>query len=316
MMRLGLAAVLCGVVVASGCALEDQTAPPLGGPSGLGLNVTITASPEILQRDGSSMSTISVNAVYPDRPFAGHMLLSASAGTLSTTEVVTTDGKATFDYTAPDVNQDVSSVTIYVTPVEPKGDAANSRSSSVRLAVIGPSVPVARFTPPVTPPAILDTVTFNASGSTIDGIACKSACTYAWNFGDGSTDTGLAVQHQFKNSGVFNVTLTVTFTAAGTSASVTEPVIISPPASPVAEFTFGVCATPAARCVRFTDASTVGAGATIAGYLWDFGDSTSPVSTTPVEHTYAAAGTYNVKLTVTDSLGRVSKATTKPVTVP
>jgi PKD repeat protein len=95
---------------------------------------------------------------------------------------------------------------------------------------------------------------------------------------------------------------------------VTKPVIIAPPAPPVADFTTGPCATVAPRCIRFTDASTVGAGATINGHVIDFGDNTNAASL-PAERTYATAGTYNVRLTVTDSLGRTATVT-KPVVVP
>jgi PKD repeat protein len=52
--------------------------------------------------------------------------------------------------------------------------------------------------------------------------------------------------------------------------------------------------------------STVGTGATITQYAWDFGDGGATVtSTTPaVQKIYGAAGSYLVTLTITDSLGR------------
>ncbi len=55
-------------------------------------------------------------------------------------------------------------------------------------------------------------------------------------------------------------------------------------------------------------------GATITGYLIDFGDNTNATAL-PAERTYAVAGTYNVRLTVTDSLGRTA-TTTRPLVVP
>ena len=47
----------------------------------------------------------------------------------------------------------------------------------------------------------------------------------------------------------------------------------------------------------------------ITSYLWDFGDGTEPVEGALVEHTYTAAGTYTVTLTVSDADGQMGSAT-------
>jgi PKD repeat protein len=62
----------------------------------------------------------------------------------------------------------------------------------------------------------------------------------------------------------------------------------------------------------FTDTSTDSDG-TIVSRAWDFGDGTTSTATNPAK-TYAAAGTYNVGLTVTDDDG-ATNTTTKPVVV-
>jgi peptidoglycan/xylan/chitin deacetylase (PgdA/CDA1 family)/PKD repeat protein len=53
---------------------------------------------------------------------------------------------------------------------------------------------------------------------------------------------------------------------------------------------------------------------TVASYSWDFGDGSTPGTGAKPSHTYAAAGTYQVKLTVTDNLGAIGSVT-HPVTV-
>ncbi len=51
------------------------------------------------------------------------------------------------------------------------------------------------------------TLTFDGSGSSdSDG----SIVDYAWDFGDGSTDTGVSANHIYEQAGTYQVTLTVT----------------------------------------------------------------------------------------------------------
>ncbi len=69
---------------------------------------------------------------------------------------------------------------------------------------------------------------------------------------------------------------------------------------PVAAFT--------TSCVQRTctfngSTSTTPAGTTITGYSWNYGDGTTATGATPAAKTYAANGTYNVVLTVTNSAG-------------
>jgi PKD repeat protein len=155
-------------------------------------------------------------------------------------------------------------------------------------------------------------VTFDATFSRLNGVSCGSSCSYSWDFGDGSTATGLAVQHTFASSGVFNVTLTVTALATGTSNSITKPVVIAAPSLPVALFAVAPASPTRGVVANFNASpSSVGAGATIASYFWDFGDTTTGTGVT-IAHTYSVAlpaGDVNVRLTVTDSLGRQASVT-------
>ncbi len=63
----------------------------------------------------------------------------------------------------------------------------------------------------------------------------------------------------------------------------------------------------------FDGTSSTAPNGTVAGYAWDFGDGTNGNGATPT-HAYAAPGNYDVKLTVTDSVGETG-STTIAVTV-
>jgi PKD repeat protein len=149
------------------------------------------------------------------------------------------------------------------------------------------------------------TASFDASGSgDVDG----TITSYAWNFGDGTTGTGEAPQHTYAATGSYTVTLNVTDDTGHTGTTIGTVDVEAAPA-PTASFTAGA---------QFLTASFDGSGSsdvdgTIAAYAWNFGDSTTGTGVTP-QHTYAAAGTYTVTLTVTDNAGNTG-STTGTVTV-
>jgi len=78
--------------------------------------------------------------------------------------------------------------------------------------------------------------------------------------------------------------------------------------APTANFSF----TTSGLAATFTDSSSDSDG-TIASRSWTFGDGGTSTATNP-SHTYAAAGTYSVKETVTDN-GGLTGSVTKSVTV-
>lgn len=138
--------------------------------------------------------------------------------------------------------------------------------------------------------------------------------SYQWNFGDGSTDTGASPSpHTYSSPGTYTVTLTAgdgtnsnTFTA---HVTVTDP--------PTAGFTVPTVAPIRGLPVAFNGAGSSVPSGDIVSYSWDFGDG-PPVDTTssylPV-HTYSAAGTYTVSLTVTDNNGHTSQVASQQVVV-
>ena len=152
-------------------------------------------------------------------------------------------------------------------------------------------------------------VVFNASES---DDADSMISDYAWDFGDGNTDTGDVVSHIFADPGDFGVQLTVT-DAAGNLASSTTIITVNDIEPPRAAFNWSYT----------NDTGGNVAGAAVEGlpthfnaggtndnsddnltYIWDFGDGTNGTGVT-VDHTFNETSdeAFNVILEVTDASG-------------
>ncbi len=98
-----------------------------------------------------------------------------------------------------------------------------------------------------------------------------------------------------------------------TAAQVAQHVALaagSPNQPPVAAFT----SSSGGLVATFDGSACYDPDGSIASYAWDFGDSTAAGSGRRPNHTYAAAGTYQVTMTVTDNQGGTTTLT-QPVTV-
>jgi PKD repeat protein len=130
--------------------------------------------------------------------------------------------------------------------------------------------------------------------------------SYAWDFGDATTASGLALTKSYNTAGDYDVTLTVT-SEHNCSNAVTVPVEIYP--SPEAEFTVKDDCQDQTFIFTNTSKSTMG-GLT---YFWDFDDGTTSTDESP-QNFFNTAGAYDVLLTAESSLGCKS-TTTRLVTV-
>ncbi|MBN2153585.1 MAG: PKD domain-containing protein [Candidatus Lokiarchaeota archaeon] len=145
-----------------------------------------------------------------------------------------------------------------------------------------------------------DSISFTAGGTVGDGLG-----SILWNFGDGTNSTATNPVHAFATGGTFNVTLTVTDVDNSTAvASVLVAVVQD--VAPGASFTASSTSPWTGDAVRFDHTGTPGNGP--ATFLWTVGTG-GPTSTLQnATFTFAAAGTYNVTLVVTDADGDVGRA--------
>lgn len=132
--------------------------------------------------------------------------------------------------------------------------------------------------------------------------ASVNATAWAWDFGDGTTDSVHSPLHTFAVSAPYTITLIVT-SPEGCTATVSKMLTVSATTDLAANFHVNIneqCET--GNLFRFTNQSriTQPGGHAISGYLWDFGDGNTSTIANPA-HTYANAGIYTVTLTVTES---------------
>jgi hypothetical protein len=125
------------VLAVSACTLDKQNAPDMTGPSGLGLSLDITASPDVLMRDGVAQSTISITATDGQGQRVPNLALqvvaSPNLGTLQAGSLKTnTSGVASTIYTAPGFGG-TTTATIMVTPVGSNYQNTVPRSIFIRL---------------------------------------------------------------------------------------------------------------------------------------------------------------------------------------
>jgi PKD repeat protein len=138
------------------------------------------------------------------------------------------------------------------------------------------------------------TATFSDTSTDSDG----TIVTWDWDFGDGYSSSIQNPVHAYAAAGTYMVSLTVTDNDGGSDTASQDITVAEPPnVPPSASFTYSTTDLTA----TFSDTSTDGDG-TIVSWAWDFGDGNNSSIQNPI-HSYAAAGTYTVSLTVIDNDG-------------
>jgi PKD repeat protein len=127
---------------------------------------------------------------------------------------------------------------------------------------------------------------------------------YAWDFGDGSTGSGVSASHSYAAAGTYSVALTVTDDRGATGTTTRSVTVQAPNVAPSASFT----AVVSGLAVSVDGSGSKDSDGTVAGYAWNFGDGSTGTGVS-ASHSYAAAGTYTVTLVVTDDDGATGTAT-------
>ena len=133
--------------------------------------------------------------------------------------------------------------------------------------------------------------------------------SYAWDFGNGQTGSGVTTQAVYDAAGTYVATLTVTDNSGGTAtSSVNIDVSADPNIAPSADLQASTTSGTAPLSVSLDGSGSVDLDGTIASYAWNFGNGQNGSGPTP-SVTYTLPGTYTVTLVVTDNRGATGTAT-------
>jgi len=181
----------------------------------------------------------------------------------------------------------------------------NSRGATSEITrpinVAEPAHPEAEFTFTPVSPTRVDVVRFADESSSPRGDLLR----WHWEFGDGNTSTLQNPTHRYTRKGTFTVRLTVTDDDGATDTTTRTITVVNLP--PVASFTVALHIEHLGLLLRRREVTFDASGSydpdgEIVRYAWDFGDGNTAEGRI-VTHTYPEAGTYTVRLTVTDDDG-------------
>jgi subtilisin family serine protease len=160
-------------------------------------------------------------------------------------------------------------------------------------------------------------VSFTGAGSDPEDGALSGASLVWTSSRDGQIGTGTSFTRNNLSVGTHTITLTAKDSkgAIGTTArTITITAVVAGNQPPVSAFTWSCNTSFAHQCAMSGGTSTDDVA--IASYTWDWGNGRSEIHVgANATNTFAAAGTYNVTLKVTDG-GGLTNSITKAVAVP
>jgi PKD repeat protein len=275
-------------------------------PLGVILPPATTPSPCI------TMSPSSPAASSPVQFTAGTVVNTAC--TTATSDIVSFDWSFGDGATASGrvVTHSFGAAGSFVVTLTETSDRGVAASTTQQVTIALGDLPLPSFTISPDSPNVGETVFFNASASKAGN--GHNLTNFSWDFGDGTSGSGMTVSHVYSAPGSFKVLLTVTDESGQRATSAATSLSIGTGA-PTATFTFAAVGPATAHTITFDGrASTAKGTSTIASYAWTFSDGSSASGAT-VTRAFAATGTISATLTVTDSLGRAGSST-QSVAVP
>ncbi len=323
-------ALLTMAMFMNSCRTDEVEVPPLTGPSGARLFITMSADPDhlVIRAPGQSRQSSRITAQLKNQlgqgvpneivkfRIANKEGSEVNIGSLSAL-TATTDGAgfARVVYRSPNSLEQPIPTRIYILAImtnpaftfEVTGQHALDLEAAVPpidCTFGGSGAPVAAFTFTPSPGTINQPVCFDAQASTDNGVIVAAS----WNFGDGSTGAGITTCHTFTSEGFFNVTLTIQDDDRNCS-TITQLVEINTGDTATCSILVSPQNPPLGSSVLLT--AVIVDDGRVRHFSWNFGDGTTQTtSTNSVSHLYGTAGTFTVLLEIRDDQGNISNCTT------
>lgn len=150
----------------------------------------------------------------------------------------------------------------------------------------------------------LEVVFDGSASSDPDG----SIASYSWDFGDGSSGKGRTIRHTYMSAREFEARLTVADNKGKEDTQIHPVEVVKPNKTPVPRFAFTPKQGEFPVKISFDASASRDPDGAIAAYTWDFGDGKFGTGRT-ASHTYTWAGTFTIKLKVTDDRGKTADTT-------
>jgi autotransporter-associated beta strand protein len=294
-------------------AITDQAGGNLApGAQVSSPGTTLTCNSNVTLQLGSTTTMQVEHGYSPDQltvagtlTYGGILMVATNAADSQAYQVG--DTFTLFNLNGGTYNSASSFATIQPPPGPGLGWSGASLTANGQIQVVTASPVVAGFTRTPSSGVFPLAVTFNNTSS--------GATYWVWNFGDGTTlltTSAASPRHTYTTAGNFTVIQTAYGPGGVSSVTNTASVIVAYP-PPVAMFLTTPTNGFLPLLVTNTDAST----GVITNWLWNLGDGTTVTnsSNTNVVHSYAAAGTYTVSLTVTGPGGVSTNTITNDVVV-
>jgi PKD repeat protein len=195
------------------------------GIDGFGDSTNTTASVTVLPRP-ALVVTISAT---PAQPAPNQVVTFTITGTPTTGNAITSmvidfgDGsRGTVAGNVQTIQHVYAAAGQYVVTVVATDSSGSTGSAAIVLVVGTFTAPTPAFTISPTSGSTTTTFQFNAS----DSQPQSAIVGYAWDFGDGTTGSGVSATHTYATTGTFTVRLTVT-DSAGRTATTSKTVVVS-----------------------------------------------------------------------------------------